>query len=307
MNSFLHWWVVVISVGTFLGCWWLIVWSSKPQPGEAAQGEVTGHVWDGDLQEYNNPLPRWWLWLFYITIAFGFVYMALYPTLGNWQGLLGWSEVRQYEEEIKKAEETYGPIFARYAATPIPDLIRDPEAMGAGQRLFLTYCAQCHGSDGRGAPGFPNLADTDWLYGGDPDTVKATILDGRTGNMPSMAAALGGDEGVDQVVNYVLSLSGAPHDAAKAEAGKAKFAAVCAGCHGMDGRGSALNGLGPIGAPNLTDDIWLYGGSAGVIRQTIEKGRSGQMPAWREFLGEDKAHLLAAYVLGLSAGTEGGR
>jgi cytochrome c oxidase cbb3-type subunit 3 len=291
MSNFLHWFIIVISVGSFLGCVWLIWWSSKPKPGEAAQGEVTGHTWDGDLAEYNNPLPRWWLWLFYITIVFGLVYFALYPSMGNYAGTKKWSQEKQYQEEMAKAEATYGPIFKKYAAMPIPALAKNEEAMKSGRRLFLNYCSVCHGSDAGGAVGFPSLKDNDWLYGGTPEAIKTSIMDGRKGNMP---AGMVSGEDVENVANYVMSLSGGPADKAKAEAGKAKFV-VCAGCHGMEGKGMTA-----MGAPNLTDDIWLYGGSIGTIMKTIKEGRNGNMPAHGDFLGADKVHLLAAYVYSLS-------
>ncbi len=299
MSSFLNWYVIVLTVGNILACVWLIRWSSKRRPGEAAQGEVTGHTWDEDLAEYNNPLPRWWLWLFYITIVFGFIYLALYPGLGNYAGYLGWTQEGQYKAEMKDAQARYGKIFAQYSQTPIPALAANPKAMETGHRLFLNYCSQCHGSDAGGAVGFPNLTDKDWLYGGDPATIEQTILHGRNGNMPPMAAALGGEQGVNEVANYVWSLSGHEADPALVAAGKAKFA-VCAGCHGMDGRGSAANGMPTIGAPNLTDNIWLYHGSLGAIKKAINEGHSGKMPAWQDFLGKDKVHLLAAYVWSLS-------
>lgn len=302
MNSFLNWFVIIVTIGNILACLWLIRWSSKRRPGEAAAGEVTGHSWDEDLQEYNNPLPRWWLYMFYITIVFGFVYLALYPGLGNFPGLLHWTEVGQYQKQMAAAHKKYGPIFAAYAKEPIPELAKNAKAMATGQRLFLNNCAQCHGSDAGGAPGngFPSLRDASWLYGGDPATLVQTIGGGRNGMMPPMAAAIGGDQDVKAVANYVLSLSGQPHDEALAMAGKPKFDAVCAACHGANGKGSAANNRGPIGAPNLTDSFWLYGGTLADIEYTIKHGRSGKMPAWENFLGKDKVHLMAAYVYSLS-------
>ncbi|MCG6886760.1 MAG: cytochrome-c oxidase, cbb3-type subunit III [Proteobacteria bacterium] len=294
MSSFWSWWITVISVGNILACYWLIKWASKPHAGEAASGDVTGHKWDENLEEFNNPLPRWWLWLFYITIIFGFVYLYLYPGLGNYKGSLGWTSTGQYNQEIKQANAEYRPIFEAYAQTPIPELAKDPKAVKIGQRLFLNYCATCHGSDAGGVRGFPNLTDGDWLYGGTPEAIEATILDGRNGVMPPWQAALG-DEGVDEVTEYVLVLSGRQADATKAEAGKARFATMCAACHGADGKGNTA-----MGAPNLTDNIWLYGGSRGIIKKTISQGRNGHMPAHRNFLGEEKVHLLAAYIYSLS-------
>ena len=295
MSTFWSWFIAIGTLGTIAGCWWLIRWTAKVRPGEVPIGEPTGHTYDDrQLSEYNNPMPRWWLWMFYILIVFGLIYLLLYPGLGNWQGLLGWSQERQYEEQMAAAEERYGPIFARYAEQPIPELAEDPEALKVGQRLYATYCSQCHGSDARGAIGYPNLTDDAWLYGGDPQSIKTSILDGRNGNMPALGQALGGDDAVDAVVQYVMSLSGqveAPAD----PAGETKFKQVCAGCHMADGTGNPA-----LGAPNLTDDVWLYGGSRGAIRQTLMQGRQGRMPAHEEFLGENKVHVLAAYVYSLS-------
>jgi cytochrome c oxidase cbb3-type subunit 3 len=293
-SDFWSWWIIGLTLANILACWWLVSWSSKKRPGEAAVGDVTGHKWDETLEEYNNPLPRWWLWLFYITMFFGIGYLILYPGLGKIEGVLGWTHQKQYEEEMAAADKTYGPLFARYASTPIPDLIQDPVAVRIGQRLFVNYCASCHGSDAGGGPGYPNLADNDWLYGGDPETIKLSILDGRVAAMPAWGAILQ-DKGLDEVTAYVIQLSGRDADAAKAQAGKALFETNCAACHGMDGKGNQA-----LGAPNLTDDIWLYGGSAGAIRYTLANGRQGRMPAQREFLGEDKVHLLAAYIYSLS-------
>lgn len=293
MSTFWSWYVAVITVTNIVACYWLIKWATKRRSGEAAEGDVTGHVWDGNLQEYNNPLPNWWLWLFYITIIFGLVYLVLYPGLGNYQGINKWTSTGQYQDEMAQAEETYGPIFAGYAKMDIPALAASPEAMEAGQRLFLTYCATCHGSDAGGARGFPNLTDNDWLWGGDPESIQTTILNGRNGIMPSHAHL--GEEAIDNVVAYVVSLSGREADPAKVSAGQQIYAQNCAVCHGPEGKGQTM-----MGAPNLTDNTWLYGGSPGVIRQTIKNGRSGKMPAHKDFLGEDKVHLLAAYVYSLS-------
>lgn len=295
MSSFWSWWVIIITVGNIVACYWLVKWATKPHKGEVATGDVTGHKWDETLEEYNNPLPRWWLWLFYITIVFGFAYLALYPGLGNYKGSLGWSSTGQYDYEMQQSEAKYKPIFTGFAKQDLESLAKDEKAIKVGQRLFLNYCATCHGSDAGGTRGFPNLSDNDWLWGGSAETIKTSILDGRVGSMPPWQSALG-DQGVDEVAQYVVSLSGRQHDASKAQAGKARFEMMCVACHGMDGKGNQA-----LGAPNLTDNIWLYGGSLGVIKQTISKGRMGIMPAHRDFLGEDKVHVLAAYIHSLSA------
>ena len=255
---------------------------------------TTGHTWDEDLDELNNPLPMWWIWLFWITIAFSLAYLWFYPGLGSFQGSLKWTSAQEYTDEVKAAESQYGPLYARFAAADLKQVAADPEARVVGQRLFVNYCSQCHASDARGTKGFPNLADTDWLYGGEPETIKASILDGRNGVMPPMGAAVGGEAGAKDVANYVRSLSGLAHDAAAAGRGKEKFAA-CAACHGPEAKGNPA-----IGSPNLTDKVWLYGSSEATIVETIMKGRANHMPAHREFLGEQRAHILAAYVYGLS-------
>ena len=254
----------------------------------------TSHVWDEDLDELNNPLPMWWIWLFWITIAFSLGYLWLYPGLGSFQGSLKWTSADEYVDEVKAAQAQHGPLYARLAASDVAALTANPEARIVGQRLFLNYCSQCHASDARGSKGFPNLTDRDWLYGGEPDIIKTSILDGRNGTMPPMGAAVGGDAGAKDVANYVRSLSGLAHDAAAAARGKENFAA-CAACHGPEAKGNPA-----LGSPNLTDATWLYGSSLETITETIVKGRSGKMPAHREFLGEERAHILAAYVYGLS-------
>jgi cytochrome c oxidase cbb3-type subunit 3 len=286
---------IFIVIGTslnVLGCAWLIWWTARSRPDEVAKGEVIDHVWDGDLQERNNPMPRWWLILFWLTIVFCFVYLALYPGMGRFGGILGWSKQGQYEQEIATANRQYAPIYAAFAGRDVVDLAKDPKALALGRSLFLNNCINCHGSDARGAIGFPNLTDNDWLYGGEPQNIIDTITHGRQGMMPPLGAALGA-QGVDELVAYVLSLGGREAPADKVEAGKARFV-LCAACHGADGRGNQT-----IGAPNLTDDIWLYGGSSAAIRQTIMDGRHGQMPT-HQWLGDDKIRLLAAYVYSLS-------
>lgn len=294
MSDFWSWYVAIISVGNIVACYWLIKWASKRRDNEAVQGAVTGHKWDDDLEEYNNPLPRWWLWMFYLTIVFGLVYLALYPGLGNYPGKLGWSQAGQYNDEIKQANKTYDPVFARYAKQDLAMLAKDDTAVKIGQRLFLNYCATCHGSDAGGTRGFPNLTDKDWLWGGDTASIKTSILNGRMGVMPPWEAVLQ-TKGVDEVTHYVMSMSGKKHDAAKAGAGKAHYDTMCVACHGADGKGNPA-----LGAPNLTDNTWLYGSSAGEIAKTIAKGRMGVMPAHKDFLGEDKVHLLSAYIYSLS-------
>jgi len=292
MSAFWQGWIIVLSVGNVLFCFWLIWWTMRKRKGEAAQGDVTGHTWDGDLQEYNNPLPRWWLWLFYGTLAFGIIYYILYP--GLWKGVLGWTKEGQYQAEQQAAEAKYGPIYAQYRDVPVPALAKNEDAVGMGKRLYLTYCMQCHGSDARGSAGFPNLADNEWQWGGEPQAIKTAIVNGRNAVMPAWEAVIG-EEGTEQVTAYVMQLSGRDADAAKAQAGEQVYNQNCMACHGPDGTGNTA-----LGAPDLTDDIWLYGGSPGVIRKTVLEGRQGVMPAWQEKLSADKIHLLTAYVYSLS-------
>jgi cytochrome c oxidase cbb3-type subunit 3 len=296
ISDFWHWYIAVISVAGIIGCGVLLKMQSTKRLDKGEKAELHGHVWDEDLTEYNNPLPRWWMWLFYITIVFSLIYLAFYPGLGNFAGKLGWTSAGEYQKEIAEANAEYGPLFDKYMKVDLVTLSRDPQANAMGQRLFLNYCAQCHGSDAGGAKGFPNLRDRDWLYGGDPAAIETTILDGRNGVMPTLVAAIGGEKGVMELTHYVRSLSGLKHDAAQAAAGQAKFA-VCAGCHGADGKGMTA-----VGAPNLTDAVWLYGSSEETIAETIRSGRNNMMPAQKERLGEAKVHLLAAYVYSLGGG-----
>jgi cytochrome c oxidase cbb3-type subunit 3 len=298
-SGFWNIYIVVLTLIGIIGCG-VLLWSQSKHkitmpPGSKVQTQTTGHLWDEDLTELNTPMPRWWMWLFYITIVFSLAYLVLYPGLGDYAGKLGWKSTGAYQQELKQAEAEYGPLFAKYQQQDLKAVAADPQARAIGERLFLTYCAQCHGSDARGSKGFPNLADNDWLYGGEPDVIKATIMKGRNGMMPPMAAAVGSEKDVENVAHFVLSLSGSTADPIKSVLGKPKFVAACAACHGADGRGNPM-----LGAPNLSDKTWLYGGSADTIMETIRKGRANAMPAFNDFLGEAKVHVLAAYVWGLS-------
>ncbi|MBL8521543.1 MAG: cytochrome-c oxidase, cbb3-type subunit III [Betaproteobacteria bacterium] len=294
-SGFWHWYIAIGTIVSIIGCGVLLWMQTIKRPPKGQQAELHGNVWDEDLAEYNNPLPNWWRWLFYITIVFSLVYLFLYPGLGTFGGKYGWSQAGQYEEEVKAANAAFGPLFAKYEKVDLPTLSKDKDALAIGQSLFLNECAACHGSDGGGAKGYPSLKDKDWLWGGDPDTIEKSIREGRSGVMPPMGEALGA-AGVAEVADYVRSLSGLPHDATKAGAGKAKFA-VCAACHGADGKGNVA-----LGAPNLTDAIWLYGSSVETISETIRAGRNNLMPAQGERLGAAKVHLLAAYVYSLGGG-----
>ena len=266
----------------------------KSQTRAAPAEKTTGHVWDEDLAEYNNPLPNWWRWLFYLTIAFAVVYLVLYPGLGSWRGTLGWSQVSQLDDELAKADLQYGPMFEKFARTDVAELAKSPEAMAVGQKLFLNNCAQCHASDGGGSRGFPNLTDRDWLWGGTPETIKQTITEGRTGVMPPWGPQLG-EEGVKDVANYVMSLSGGASDSLRAHRGKEIYGKTCFACHGADGKGNQT-----LGAPNLTDKIWLHGSGVYAVMDTVANGRTSQMPAHRNLLSPAKIHLLTAYVYSLS-------
>jgi cytochrome c oxidase cbb3-type subunit 3 len=296
MSGFWSIYITVLTVLGIAGCA-LLLWSQskiKTKLSASGEAESTGHVWDEGLSELNNPMPRWWMWLFYITIVFGVVYLVLYPGLGSFVGKLGWTSAGEYKDELKVADAEYGPLFEKFQKTDLKLLAADPQARAIGERLFLTYCAQCHGSDARGNKGYPNLTDTDWLYGGDPEVIKATLIKGRNGVMPPMGAAIGSEKEIENVAHYVLSLSGSTADPIKAAFGKEKFG-VCAACHGADGKGNQA-----LGAPNLTDKTWLYGSSVATIMETIRGGRNNVMPAFDEFLGDAKIHLLTAYIWGKS-------
>ncbi|BBN81395.1 Cbb3-type cytochrome c oxidase subunit [Pseudoalteromonas sp. A25] len=318
MTSFWSIWVIVLTLACLALIFGLLLWNLKNYVG-VKEGESCGHEFDG-IEEINNPLPKWWTYMFFATFVWAVYYLAAYPGLGNWQGLAKWTssnqgvtslaeskkateealaagEKVQLDQEIIAAEERFGPIFEAFAKQDIEALAKDEKALEIGQRLFAQNCAQCHGSDARGGTGFPNLTDNDWLYGGTPDKIKETLLEGRVAAMPPWKDALG-EQGIKEMTAYVLSLSGRKVNQKDADAGKAKFA-MCAACHGMDGKGSVAHNL-PFGAPNLTDNIWLYGGSQRAVEESLINGRAGVMPAWKDILGEDKVHLLTAYVYSLS-------
>ena len=291
ISNFWNLWVMVLVAGSIAFCVFLL-WSQSKAPHQA--GQTTGHVWDETLEEYSNPLPNWWRWMFYLTIIFAIVYLALYPGFGNHTGKYGWTMRGQYETEKAAAEEQFNQAYGPQLKLDVAAVAADPKAKEAGQRLFLTYCAQCHGADAKGAKGFPNLTDSDWLWGGSPETIKETILKGRDAMMP--AKGLKPDLNADQIkdlANYVRSLSGLAADSLRVQRGKDLFGQACAACHGPEGKG--MVGV----APNLTDKVWLYSSSEDTIIETITKGRQNRMPAFGEFLGESKVHLLAAYVYGL--------
>ena len=292
-SDFWHLYVAGLTLVSIIACL-VLLWISGTTKVKAHDDNTTGHVWDEDLREMNNPLPRWWVYLFIITVIFALLYGALYPMFGNMQGQLGWSSQGQHAVEVKKAEEAIAPIYAAFNNQEPEKLAGDAAAMAIGERLFMNYCAQCHGSDARGSKSFPNLTDADWLWGGDPAAIKETITNGRMGVMPPMAAAVGNADDVNNLANYVLSLSGSPHDPVKATLGKSKYAA-CAACHGAEGKGNSA-----MGAPNLTDNTWLHGWGVDAITKIVNEGKHNVMPAQNELLTEQQIHVLSSYVWGLS-------
>lgn len=293
--------VAVVSLANIAGLVMLLA-SLRRRPGETAgTGETTGHVWDEDLRELNNPLPRWWLWLFVLTMVFGIAYLLIYPGLGNYTGTAGWSSEKQFHEQTVAAEAVLARTLAPFEHQDVAALARNTDALRIGRNLFMNNCATCHGSDARGAPGFPNLTDKDWLFGGTPDAIVQTISYGRTSVMPAWRDVLGGDAGVQDVAAYVLSLSDRHAPAGNVANGHAKFATICVACHGADGRGNQA-----LGAPDLADQVWLNGGAVATVRETISKGRQAEMPAQLERLGETRVKLLAAYVISLGGADLGG-
>ena len=294
MPAFWHWFVAVGTIVFIIWCTWLISWSAKQGPANIADEDLVGHKWDGDIEEWNKPAPKWWLYLYFITIIWAVGCLVWYPGLGNFGGIGGWSQVGQYEEEMQNAAATYEPIYEEFAAMEFEALTTNPDALALGKSLFASYCTTCHGSDARGAVGYPNLTDNDWLWGNSEAELTATLSNGRRGVMPVLAPALGGDAGIDNMVRYVRSLSGGEADAGAMSA-QPMFLALCSACHNADGTGNKI-----FGAPNLTDDTWLYGGSDEKVRETIVNGRNGIMPAHGDLFGENRTKILAAYISSLS-------
>jgi len=293
LTSFWNWFAIIVTIAMILACWWLLHWTKGISDREEGKPAETGHVWDHDIRELNNPLPRWWLNLFNITIIFALIYLVLYPGLGNLAGVLGWTQLGQYQDEMQQAEAAQAEVFARFKGMSLEDLAHDTEAMGIGRRLFGNNCAMCHGSDGRGAPGFPNLTDDEWQWGGSDDDILNTIQNGRQAAMPAWAPALG-EDGTRQVAEYVMQISGHEADPELAAAGQEKFATFCVACHGPEGKGNPL-----MGAPDLTNSAWLYGGDRATVMEGLHTGRNGKMPEFGDKLSDERRRILAAYVKSL--------
>lgn len=297
LPSFWSAWIIVITLGTIAVSTWILFANRKTDKTPDAEGNVdtTGHAAD-EIEEYDNPLPKWWFQLFVATIIFSIGYLILYPGLGNFAGVLGWTQEGQWEEEVAEAEERFTPIFAQYQEVPIPELARDQEAMQVAERIYQNNCAVCHGSNAQGGYGFPNLTNDDWLYGGEPENIMATLNNGRNGLMPAWQQL--GERNIENLTQYVLSLSDLEHDEDRAEQGESTYMSVCAACHAPQGTGNTS-----LGAPNLTNDIWLYLAPgqtvADSVRQTLRNGRNGHMPAQAAYIGEERVHLVAAYVYSL--------
>jgi len=293
VHSFWSHYIAWITLAGILACV-VLLWLTSRKKLSGSADNTTGHVWDEDLREMNNPLPLWWVGLFVITIVFALFYLTLYPGLGSSEGSLTWTSEKQYQQEVSQANADLAPLYARFDAMASEQVALDPQARHIGEHLFLNNCAQCHGSDARGTKGFPNLTDADWLYGGGPEQIRASITHGRQGHMPPMAAAVGSPEDVKNLAHHVLSLSGSPHDSLRAALGKGKFGA-CAACHGADAKGNQA-----LGAPNLTDKVWLHGWGEEAIVAMVTQGKLNQMPAQEGRLTPSQIHVLSAYVWGLS-------
>ncbi|HSV51960.1 MAG TPA: cytochrome-c oxidase, cbb3-type subunit III [Burkholderiaceae bacterium] len=294
-SNFWSLYVAGFTLVSILACL-VLLWITARKKIASSADNTTGHVWDEDLREMNNPMPRWWMWMFVISIVFSLLYLVAYPGMGAYQGELAWSSAQEHAQDVAQATQDVAPQYARFGTMRTEEIARDPQAMAIGERLFMNNCAQCHGSDARGSKGFPNLADADWLYGGSPAKIAETLHQGRTGTMPPMAAAVGTPEDVKNLAHYVLSLSASPHDSLRAGLGKSKFTA-CAACHGVGGKGNP-----DLGAPNLGDDVWLHGWGENAIIAIINSGKVNHMPAQAGKLTEAQIQVLAGYVWGLSNG-----
>ena len=306
MSDFVHgfwpWYVAVISLASILACallLWLAGKATVNTDPNKVSDNTTGHVWDEDLRELNNPLPRWWMWLFILTVIFALGYLAIFPGLGSYKGLAKWSTQAEHKNDVERMQAELAPLYAEFSAQSVAALSRDPRALAIGERQFMNTCSQCHGSDGRGSKSYPNLTNgnTAWLGERSGDHIVQTVTNGRVGMMPPLGAAIGRESDISNVAHYVLSLSGSLHNEVKAFSGKQKFA-VCAACHGMDGKGNKA-----LGAPNLTDDYWLYGWGEAAIVNAIKYGKNNVMPAQAPKLTPEQIHVVAAYVLSLGGVT----
>jgi cytochrome c oxidase cbb3-type subunit 3 len=292
MSNPWSWYIILGTAISLVACFWLVAYANRQRASDEAIKESEGHVWDENIRELNNPLPMWWLWLFILTVVWSAFYLIYYPGMGNFGGISGWSQENQYAEEVAAAEARYGPIFAAFGAMAIPELTKDPDALGIGASLFQNYCSQCHGSGAQGARGFPNLTDDDWLYGGSPEQIEQSILNGRAGVMPPLAGVFASDAALDEMVRYVQAM---PDGMDTNSPAHTQYMTLCIACHGPTGAGTQA-----LGAPSLIDDTWLYGSSPDEIRKSIVEGRAGVMPAHARLIGPDRAHILAAYVYSLS-------
>ena len=291
MTNFWSMWIIVLTTVTIVGLTWILLANRKreQQPGD----KTTGHEYDG-IEELDNPLPAWWFYMFVLTIVWAMGYLIIYPGMGNYPGVLGWTQIGQHDREVTAADDKFRAMRDRYLALSVEEIAADPAVRKMGMRMFGNNCAQCHGGDAKGSYGFPNLSDDDWIYGGDPDTIKATLVNGRQAAMPAWGSILG-DQGVAEVTAYVLDLNGRSADSKLVTAGETHFKTYCSACHGMDGTGNPA-----LGAPNLANGIWLYGGNTEQISHSIRAGRNGVMPAFEDTLSEDKIHILTAYIYGLN-------
>lgn len=287
--------IIVFVVFNIIACLWLLWWTAQRKKGDSISKQTTGHIWDGDLTEYNNPLPRWWINLFYLTIIFAIAYLIWFPGLGSFQGKAEWSSQKQHDLDKKAGDLKLAKSFAKFQNQPINVIAQDANALTTGRRIFINNCAMCHGSDARGARGFPNLSNSDWQWPDSTNDILTTIRDGRQAAMPALAGAMESEAGISQVVVYVQSLSGMQVDPSLAASGKKRFEGICAACHGADGKGNAM-----IGAPNLTDDVWLYGNEFETLKQTVREGRNGHMPAHKGILSDTQIRLVGAYVWSVS-------
>lgn len=292
MSNAWSWFIVIGTAVSLAACFWLVAWTNKQRASDEEIAESESHVWDENVRELNNPLPMWWLWLFVLTIVWSIGYLVYYPGMGNFEGMGDWSQEAQYDAEVAAAEAEYGPMFAAFGAMEVTELINDETAMGIGFSLYQNYCSQCHGSSAQGAPGFPDLTDDDWLFGGNPAQIEQSIMQGRTGVMPPLNAVFGSEEAIDEMVRYVQAM---PDGMDTASPAHTQYMQLCVACHGADG-----SGMQALGAPSLIDDNWLYRSSPAEIRKSIVEGRAGAMPAHGHLIGPDRGRILAAYVYSLS-------